>query len=311
MKWFCLWLLCASANLCAALIVETIAGTGVAGFSGDGGPAVQCRLNNPYGLTIGPGGALFICDMGNDRIRRIDTNGLIMTVAGSGEKGWRGDGGPALAAALNEPYEVRFDRHGNMFFVEMKNNVVRRVDAFTGRISTLVGIGKSGFGGDGGPATNAILNQPHSIQFVGSELWICDIGNNRLRSVDLKTGLIKTVGGTGGKLPTRDGEPLLDNPLNGPRALDVAPDGTIWLALREGNSIYRIDPKSRIIRHVAGSGAQGFSGNGGSALQAALSGPKGISVASNGWVIWTDTESHSVRYYNPKKQTVELFVGDG
>jgi len=292
--------------------VETVAGTGKAGFSGDGGLAVKAELNQPYGLVVGPGGALFVCDMGNDRIRKIETNGIISTVAGSGVKGWSGDGGVATAAALNEPYEVRFDRAGNMFFVEMRNNLVRRVDGKTGMISTVAGQGKAGFAGDGGPAVKALFNQPHSIQFVGEdELWVCDIGNHRLRAIDLKTGLIRTVGGTGEKVETRDGELLLGNPLKGPRAIDVGVDGTIWLALREGNAIYRIDGGTRKIARVAGTGAQGFGGNGGAALAATLSGPKGISAAGNGAVVWADTESHSIRYLDAKKGTVELLVGTG
>jgi streptogramin lyase len=304
--------LVARLSICRAdLKIETVAGTGKAGFSGDGGPAVKADLNNPYGLCVGPSGELFFCDMGNHRVRKIDRNGMITTVAGSGEKGWRGDGGPALAAALNEPYEVRFDWDGNMFFVEMRNNVVRRVDGKSGVISTVAGMGKAGFGGDGGAATNALLNQPHSIQFVGRELWICDIGNHRIRAVDLSSGKIKTVGGTGEKLPTREGEALAGNPLHGPRAIDVDAQGNVWLALREGNAIYRIDGATRMVKRVAGNASQGFSGNGGLALDAALSGPKGITAAKNGWIIWTDTESHSIRYLDPKKGIVELLVGDG
>lgn len=292
MKTILLTLLLCGANF-AAPKVEIVAGIAKAGFSGDGGPATQAGLNNPYGLVVGPGGALFICDMGNHRIRKIDANGIITTVAGNGVKGWSGDGGPALAAALNEPYEIRFDREGNMFFVEMRNAVVRRVDAKTGIISTVAGSGKPGFSGDGGAATNAMLNQPHSIQFVGGQLWICDIGNHRLRAVDLKSGIIETVGGTGAKSMTREGEPLKNNPLNGPRAIDVDASGNIWLALREGNAIYRIDGKTQIVRRVLGKG---------------LSGPKGITIAPNGLVIWADTESHSVRYFDPMTTHVEVLA---
>src|SRR5947209_15334843 len=116
----------------------TIAGTGTPGFSGDGGPGVKAEINNPYGLVIGPDGALYFCEIGNHRVRRLDLkSGVISTVAGSGQKGYAGDGGPALAAAMNEPYEVRFDRAGNMFFAEMQNHVVRRKDAKTGVITTV------------------------------------------------------------------------------------------------------------------------------------------------------------------------------
>ena len=274
--------------------VEIIAGTGKAGFSGDGGPAMAAELNNPYGLTIGPGGELYICDMSNHRVRKIDSKGTISTVAGNGQQGWAGDGGSALEASLNEPYEIRFDRNGNMYFVEMRNHLVRRVDAKTRIISTVAGQGKAGFGGDNGPAAAALLNQPHSIQFVGDDLWICDIGNHRVRKVHLKSGVISTVGGTGEKAPTRDGEILKGNPLNGPRAIDVS-GNMLWLALREGNAICKVDLTTQRIRRVITSG---------------LAGPKGITVAPNGWVIWTDTESHAVRYLDPKDNSVHLIVGD-
>src|SRR3954462_13439291 len=129
-------LLCAMCGCAAAQ--TTIAGTGVAGFSGDGGPGVQAQINNPYGLTIGPDGALYFCEIGNHRVRRLDLkSGIISTAAGSGQKGYAGDGGPATEASLNEPYEVRFDRAGNMFFAEMQNHVVRRVDAKTRIVSTV------------------------------------------------------------------------------------------------------------------------------------------------------------------------------
>src|SRR5207248_8651219 len=122
--------------LCACWLPDqqtiTIAGTGTPGFSGDGGPAVKAEINNPYGLVIGPGGALYFCEIGNHRVRRLDLKThRLSTVAGTGTKGYSGDGGAATAAALNEPYEVRFDKAGNMFFVEMQNHVIRRVDAKT------------------------------------------------------------------------------------------------------------------------------------------------------------------------------------
>src|SRR3954468_13467879 len=130
----------------AAQTFSTLAGTGVAGFSGDDGPAVQAQINNPYGLAVGPDGALYFCEIGNHRVRRLDLKtGVISTVAGSGQKGYAGDGGPALEASLNEPYEVAFDRAGNLYFAEMQNHVVRRVDARTRVITTVAGTGVAGF----------------------------------------------------------------------------------------------------------------------------------------------------------------------
>src|SRR5262249_26683813 len=156
----------------------------------DGGPALQAQLNNPYGLVTGPDGALYFCEIGNHRVRRLDLkSSIISTAAGSGQKGYAGDGGPALAAAMNEPYEVRFDRAGNMFVAEMQNHVVRRIDAKSHVISTVAGTGVPGFSGDGGPAAAAQLRQPHSIAFdAQGRLLICDIGNHRVRRVDLATG---------------------------------------------------------------------------------------------------------------------------
>ena len=301
---------------CAAVAGEptiaTFAGTGVPGFSGDGGPANQAQLNNPYGIARGPDGALYICDMENHRIRRVSRDGTITTVAGTGKRGYSGDGGPALQAELNEPYEVRFDKSGNMFFVEMRNHIVRRIDGRTRRISTVAGSGREGFSGDGGPATKAQLWQPHSIQFDGrGYLYICDIGNNRIRKVDLSTGMISTFAGTGERMPTPDGAKLANAPLNGPRAIDFDKDGNMWLALREGNAIYRLDLEAGTIHHVGGTGQKGFTGNGGSAQQATLSGPKGISVAPDGKIYFADTESHSVRMIDVRKGTIELVAGTG
>ena len=272
--------------------LETIAGTGNPGFSGDNGPADKAEINNPYGLTMGPQGALYFCDMSNHRIRKIDSKGVITTVAGNGQKGWSGDGSPALQATLNEPYEIRFDRNDDMYFVEMRNHLIRRMDAKTGLISTVAGQGKPGFAGDGGSAATALFNQPHSIQFVGDDLWVCDIGNHRIRKIDFKTGLISTVGGTGEKAATRDGEILPGNALNGPRAIDVS-GNTLWLALREGNAICKVDLTTQRIRRVITTG---------------LAGPKGITIAPNGWAIWADTESHSIKYLDPQNNSVQTLA---
>jgi streptogramin lyase len=293
--------------------IHTIAGTGVKGFSGDGGPAAAAQLNNPFGIARGPDGALYICDMENHRIRKISPEGKISTVAGTGERGWSGDGGAALQAKLNEPYEVCFDRAGNVFWVERMSHTARKLDVKTGIISTIAGSGTMGFSGDGGPAVAARLNQPHSLGFDrNGDLYICDIANHRIRKVDMKTDIITTFAGNGEKKTAPDGAKFAGAPLFGPRALALDAKGDMWLALREGNALYRLDLAAGTLRHVAGVGGKaGFAGNGGPAKAAVLGGPKGVSIDSKGRVYLADTESHSVRYYDPAKQTIELLAGTG
>ena len=293
--------------------IRTIAGNGTKGFSGDGGPAAQAQVNDPFGLTRGPDGALYFCDTDNHRIRKIAADGTISTVAGTGERGWSGDGGVATAAKLNEPYEVRFDAAGNLYWCERMSHTVRRMDAKTGTVSTIAGNGTAGFSGDGGPGPQAQLSQPHSIALDSAGgLYICDIANHRIRRVDLKTGVITTFAGNGEKKTAPDGGKFGGAPLFGPRAMDFAPDGSLWLALREGNAIYRLDLAAGTLHHVAGAGGKpGFTGNGGPAKAAVLGGPKGISIAPDGRVYFADTESHSVRCVDLKKNTVELIAGTG
>jgi streptogramin lyase len=293
-------------------VIETFAGTGKPGYSGDGGPASEAQLNNPYGVVRGPDGALYVCEVDNHVIRKISRRGEITTFVGNGKRGYLGDGGPAIKASLNEPYEVRFDKKGNLFLVERMNHIVRRVDGKTGIISTVAGNGRPGFGGDGGLATSASLHEPHSIQLDGKgNLYICDIKNHRIRLVDVKTGIITTFAGTGDQEVTPNGASIAGTPLNGPRAIDFDRSGNLWLALREGNAVYELVLKAGVFQHIAGTGEKGFSGNGGPALRATLSGPKGLSVGPNGNIYLADTESHSIRMIDLRSNTIELIAGTG
>jgi len=312
----CLYLSLFSASpdaLTAAGRVVTVAGNGRSGYTGNGGPASRATIGGPFGVSLGPDGALYFCEIDNHCVRRIDRRtGLISTVAGNGKPGYAGDGGPATRAACNEPYEVRFDAVGNMYFVEMKNHLVRRVDARTHTISTVAGTGKPGFSGDGGPATSAQLKAPHSIALdERGNLYICDIGNHRIRRVHLGTGIISTLAGTGEKRPTPDGARLKGTPLNGPRALDYAGNDQLVLALREGNAVYRIDLDAGTLHHIGGTGEKGYSGDGGDARAAKLSGPKGIAVGPHGDIYLADTESHTIRVIRKKTRTIHTLVGDG
>lgn len=197
--------------------VATLIGTGSAGCS-------ETQVNNPYGLAIGPDGALYFCDLDNHRIRRLDLRTRrTSTVAGNGQRGWTGDGGPATGASLNMPHEIEFDADGHLYIAERDSHVIRKIDATTRTISTLAGTGSPGFSGDGGPASQAALRAPHSIAVDPTRrfLLICDIGNHRIRRVEVATGRIETIAGTGERLPTPDGAPLRGTPLNGPRTMAV------------------------------------------------------------------------------------------
>ncbi|MFN5804801.1 MAG: SMP-30/gluconolactonase/LRE family protein [Opitutia bacterium] len=303
-----------AASALSAASVSTFAGNGQKGYSGDGGPASSATINDPFGVVRGPDGAIWFCEYGGQRIRRVDQDGKITLIAGNGQKGYSGDGGPATAATFNLPHELRFGpKRGNLFVVDMQNHAVRKIDVKTGVITTVAGTGQPGYSGDGGPADKAQLKQPHSIQFSpdGKHLYICDIGNHVIRRVDMKTKRIETFAGTGKAGDTPDGSPLRGTPLRGPRSLDFDRKGDLWLCTREGNQVFRFDMKAGVIRHVVGSGKKGFSTESQPAKQAALNGPKGVAVDAKGdaWIV--DTESHSIRVYRTATDTLELAVGTG
>jgi len=286
--------------------VTTVIGTGVPGYS-------DRQVSNPYGLVIGPDKALYFCDLDNQRIRRLDLRtGTTTTVAGNGQKGYTGDGARATDASLNMPHEIQFDGAGHLYIAERDSHVVRKVDGRTGVISTLAGTGAAGFSGDSGPALQAQLRSPHSIAVEpgGRRLLVCDIGNHRLRAVDLRSGLITTVGGTGERLPTPDGATLQGTPLNGPRTMAFDRSGTLYLALREGNAIHRVDRATGTIHHVAGTGAQGYTGDGGPARLATLAGPKGLAWGRDALYV-VDTENHVIRRIDLRSGVITTVLGTG
>ncbi len=292
--------------------IETIAGTGKQGFSGDGGPALKAELDNPFGIVRGPDGAFYYCEYTGQRIRRIDENGIITTIAGTGEVGFSGDGGTALEGTFNKPHEIRFDAAGDLFIVDMVNHAVRKIDMKTGILTTIAGTGKAGYSGDGGPAVEAEFKQPHSIQFgPEGDLYICDIGNHVIRKIDMRTGIVSTFAGTGKPGETPDGSPIAGTPLKGPRSLDFDKEGNLWLATREGNQVFKFDLRAGTIAHIAGTGKGGFTGHGGPATEATLSGPKGITVDAEGNVWLADCESHSIRMVDAKTGKIELIAGTG
>lgn len=292
--------------------IQTIAGNGKQGFEGDGGPALDAQLDYPFGVVRGPDGCIWFCEYSGQRIRRVHQDGKIETMAGNGMKGFDGDGGPALNASFNLPHEIRFDKAGHLYVVDMMNHAVRKIDARTGVISSFAGTGRMGYSGDGGPAIEAQFNKPHSIQFgPDGQLYVCDIGNHVIRRIDTTTNKVTTFAGTGKPGATIDGAPITGTPLNGPRSIDFDRQGNLWLATREGNQVFKMDLKADRIYHMAGTGKSGFQGNGGPAKEAMLKGPKGIAIDKENNVWLADTESHSVRMINSKTGNLELVAGTG
>lgn len=297
--------------------VRTVAGTGVAGYEPEGEtglPATETPVNNPYGVVVGPDGALYFCEVDTGRTRRLDLGtGRLTTTAGNGVKAYAGDGGSRLEASFSAPHEIRFDDSGHLFVVERDAHVVRRVDARTGVVSTVAGTGEAGFSGDGGPADRARMSRPHSIAFDSTgSLLVCDIGNHRVRRVDLDTGLISTLSGTGEPEQTPDQGPLEGTPLRGPRSLDTDSEGNAYLVLREGNAVFRMDLRRERLERIAGTGETGFTGDGGPALAATFNGPKGIAYSSSDHSLYiVDTENHVIRRMSLATGGIDTVLGTG
>ena len=220
-----------------------MAGTGQEGFSGDGGPAAAAKLNRPRFLIVAPDGSLLIADTANYRVRRVNPAGIITTIAGTGAAGYSGDGGPATAARLDDPRGLALDAAGNLYVSNAEGSpvpTVRRIDP-AGIITTVAGGRPAGFAGDGGPATEARLHEPRSIAIWRSTLYIADSMNDRIRAVDLRTGLIRTVAGTGASTYGGDAGPAAAAKIAEPRGVAVTGDGDVIVIDTGNDRLRRID----------------------------------------------------------------------
>jgi sugar lactone lactonase YvrE len=291
--------------------IATIAGLGIPGHNGDGIPAKDAMLGAPESLAIDSEGDLYIGERGTFRVRRIDMEtGLISTYAGSGERGFEGDGGLATDARISNPFGLAFDDADNLFIADTENHKVRMVDRKSGRITTIAGTGEKGFDDGSGVAFDAKLNRPH-VCVIGPDgvLLIGDSFNQRLRRVD-PSGAIETSGGTGEIGGPAVGKKATESPFIFFGALVYDGEGNLLVTSLD-NRIVRIDGATGVISHVAGNGKEEFSGDGGPAVEAGLQLPYGMVVDDGGNIVFADGKNNRVRRIMKVTGVIETIAGGG
>jgi sugar lactone lactonase YvrE len=273
--------------------ITTVAGKGIYGYSGDNGLATNASLALPFGVAVNASGNLFIADANNNRIRKVNTSGIITTVAGGGNNG-RGDGGLATNASLDYPsFGVAVDTNGNLFIADRGNQCIRKVDT-SGIITTVAGNGSPGYSGDGYPATSASLNDPYGVAVdTAGNLFIVDTGNQRIRKV-ATNGIITTVAGNGIYGYSGDNSVATNASLYFPLGVAVDVSGDLFIVDTGNQRIRKVDT-SGIITTVAGNGSPGYSGDGSNATNASLNKSSGVAVDASGNLFIADTDNSRIR----------------
>ncbi len=298
--------------------IGTIAGTGEPAFSGDGGRAVAASLNEPKSLALDGRGHLFIADAENQVIRKVDiTTGLITTVAGRPPMGSNSQPGgcatdqsdPADPAPLDPLADEPLDRSGGT-----TPKSYRQEADLSGMVRYVVGASTPGnrIQTDGGPATEATLNFPSAIAVdADGHLYIADTMNHRIRKVDVDTGLITTIAGTGHHRFSGDGGPATSASLNEPAALALDSKGSLYIADQSNNRIRKIELKTGLITTVAGTGEAAYSGDGQPAIEACLAGPSGLAIDPDGHLYIADTFNGRIRRVDAETGLITTVAGDG
>ncbi len=287
--------------------ITTVAGTGVRGYTGDGGPATAATMYQPYGLAFDKAGNLYIADYFTDSVRKVAPNGIITTFAGTGVTGFSGDGGAATSARLNSPYAVVADNSGNVYIADAGNNRVRKVSV-TGVISTFVGTGTDASSIRGGSGTTVPVSEPHGLAVDASgNLYVSEYGTERISKVD-PNGNLTPFAGNFGYGVSGDGGPALSASFASPQGLAVDGAGNLYVADSDNNRIRKITPDG-IVTTVAGGGASGYDGDSGTAGQARFFSPFGVATDNAGNVYVSDTDNHRIRKINVQSATVSLVAG--
>ena len=278
-------------------IITTCAGSGEAGYSGDRGPAVGARLNEPYGIAVDKAANVYIADRHNHCVRRLDgTSGVVTTVAGNGAAGSAGDGGPASRPEMVEPNGLALDpAQRRLFIADVVDHRVRVVDLATGMISTFAGTGAAEHSGDGGPAAAAAVFGARAVKVAADgTVYILERQGSSLRAVDPRTGIITVFAGTGARGYGGDGGPAKDAVFDAPKEFALDPGGDILIVDTENHAIRRIYAATGIVETIAG-GRKSGEGDGGPAIAAGLGRPHGAVVGPDGAIYIGDTENHRIR----------------
>jgi Leucine-rich repeat (LRR) protein/sugar lactone lactonase YvrE len=286
--------------------LSVVAGTGKRGKTGDDGPAIEAKLNNPQGIAVDEEGNLYIADTNNHRIRKVDSNGIITTIAGIGKGGYAGDNGLATAAKLKKPTAIVFDNNGHLYITDSGNHRIRKVSGQRTRkpsanslITTVAGDGRSGYRGDNGPATGARLNNPTGLAVDNqNNLYIADTDNHRIRKVDL-TGTITTVAGNGMNGYSGDGDPATAAQINAPTGLEVDSTGNLYIADRNNHRIRKVDNEG-IITTFTGTGKRGTATDGILAEVAQINQPSDVALDQYGNLYIADKGNDTIRKIGEK-----------
>lgn len=277
------------------------------------GRATNCVLHSPFGIDFDRDGNIFIVEMaGGERIVKVDRKGMLSTIAGTGEKGNSGDDRPAVGAQFNGMHSLAAGPANDFFLADTWNNRIRRLDLSSGKIFALAGSGHKGFAGDNGRALAAEFGGIYCVALDArrEKIFLADLDNRRVRAIDLKTGLVRTVAGNGEKGVPADGAEASQSPLIDPRAVAVDSQGRLYILERSGHALRVVDRNGKI-RTVAGTGKKGLSGDGGDALQATLNGPKHICLDAQDNVVIADTDNHVIRKFLPKEGRIVRVAGSG
>lgn len=311
----------ASPTPAGAATVEVIAGGGERELvAGEEIPALEARFSEPFSVDFDDQGNIYAVEyQSGNRVFRVSPEGTVTLIAGVFSRTNRGmgdiaegDGGPATEARFNGMHDLAWHPEGALYIADSFNHRIRRIDLESGIITTFAGTGEAKFDGDGGPAAEASFNGPHTVSFTDDykRLYVADLDNYRVRVIDMDTGVISTVVGSGERGRPEDGTAALEAPLFSPRAVTVDADENIWIASRNGHAVKVVMADTGTITTIAGlEGRSGYAGDGGPAAEALLNGPKHLCMDLQGRLVITDDVNHAIRLYHPDNGMITLLAG--